>query len=392
MHEEQQPVTHIGRADFRHHKERFGIKETDKFSHIHCIGKSGSGKSTLLSYMAIMDILNGNGIAVIDPHGDVATKLLAIASDKRKEDIVYFDPIHPEYTATFNPLADVPEQHRYVATANLIATFKKVWEEFWGPRLEHILRYSILTLMSVPDTTLLHIRPLLTDPQFRNQLLDTITDAEILAFWEGEYDQYSPSFRNTAIAPILNKIGIFHSSLALKNTFGQAQGDFTVQDIMDNKKVFIASLPKGQIGEEATKLLGSILTTAFMNAAMWRSTIPEHNRVPFFLYLDECGSLINSSISGILSECRKYKLGLFLAHQYLDQLDGPTKDAIFGNVGTLISFCLGSGDAPRIAREFQPTFDADDLQNLSKPRFCIKLMIDGVTSKPFSATSILYEG
>ncbi len=394
MHEatQQTPVTYMGKVNFRDDRRKFGIKQHDRFSHIYAIGKSGTGKSTLLATMSMYDVANGNGIAVLDPHGDVAEKIFKFANNNRKQDVIYLDPTHPDHTASFNPLENIPEQYRHLATSNLVATFKKIWAEYWGPRLEHILRYAILTLMNVEGSTLLHIRPLLTDPQYRNQVLDSISDAEILAFWENEYDKYSPSFRNTAIAPILNKVGIFHSSHALKYTFGEPQSDFQVQDIMDNKKIFIANLSKGQIGEEATMLLGSILTTAFMNAAMFRSSIPEHHRVPFFMYLDEAHSLINSSISGILSECRKYKLGLFLTHQYLEQMDGDTLSAIFGNVATLVAFRVGTHDAPKLVKEFQPYFDADDLLNHGQYEFCIKLNVDGVTSKGFSAKSMLYEG
>lgn len=390
MHEQpKNDINYIGETNYRNGKMRFGIKERDRFQGIYCIGKSGVGKSTLLHNMAVSDLKNGKGLAVIDPHSDLAIKLVKNIPFGREKDVVIFDPMDADYPSSFNPLENVPPEHHHLVASNLVETFKKIWADFFGPRMSYILTYCIQTLLEYPGATLLHIRPLLTDPSFRTQVLMHVHDPHVMNFWAKEFDRYTPSFRNEAISPILNKVGIFHSSAALKNALGQEKSDFTMQDVMENKKILIADLGKGKLGEEASSILGSILTTSIMNCALGRSNQPEEDRIPFFLYVDECHSFVNASFAKMLSECRKYKLGIFLSHQYLTQMDEATRNAVFGNIGTLISFRLGSTDSIELAKEFHPVFNANDLINIPKYSFYIKLMIDGVTSRPFSATSFI---
>lgn len=392
MHDQSQnTITYIGETNYRNGKLRFGIKEQDRFQGIYCIGKSGVGKSTLLYNMALSDLKNGKGLAVLDPHSDLAKKLIKNIPFGREKDVVIFDPMDAEYPSCFNPLENVPPEQHHLVASNLVETFKKIWADYFGPRMSYILTYCIQTLLTYPGATLLHIRPLLTDANFRAQVLMYVRDPHIMNFWAKEFDRYTPSFRNEAISPILNKVGIFHSSTALKNALGQENSDFTMQDVMDGKKILIADLGKGKLGEEPSSILGSILTTAIMNCALGRSNQREEDRVPFFLYVDECHSFVNASFAKMLSECRKYKLATFLSHQYLSQLDESTQNAVIGNIGTLISFRLGSTDAQELAKEYHPIFNANDLINIPKYSFYIKLMIDAQQSQPFSANTILNE-
>lgn len=378
-------ITYIGETNYRNERKKFGIKEGDRFSHIYCIGKSGMGKSTLLTHMALSDIQKGKGLGVLDPHGDVADTLISLVPLDRAKDLIIFDPGDPEYPSAFNPLEDIPPSQHHLVTAGLIAAFHRIWADSWGPRMEYILRFCILTLLAVEGTTLLHIKQLLTNPRYRMEVLSQVHDTHIINFWEQEFDKYTPTFRNEVISPILNKMGIFHTSLPLRHALGREESDFTLKDIMDGRKIFIAKLSKGIIGEDASTILGSILTTAIMNTALARSSHRESDRVPFFLYVDECHNFISASFASILAECRKYKLGLFLTNQYLEQLPEDTRSSIFGNVGTLISFRVGTTDAEILAKEFYPIFNETDLLNLPRFGMYIRLQIDGVGSKGFSA-------
>jgi DNA helicase HerA-like ATPase len=378
-------ITYFAKTNFRNEEKCFGIKDQDRFSHIYAIGKSGTGKSTLLATLAMSDIKKGKGLAVIDPHGDVAKKLLETIPIHRGKDVIYFNPSDSEIPSIFNPLEDVPEQYHHLVTSGLIDCFKRIWQDSWGPRLEYILRHCIHTLLACEGTTLLDIKPLLTNPRYRVELLYQVHDTAILNFWEQEFDKFTPTQRNEVISPILNKMGVFNISLPLRNTLGGEVSDFKISDIMDGKKIFIANLSKGLIGDDASMILGSLLVSSFTNAAQFRACQREEARIPFFLFVDECHSFINSSFASILAECRKYKLGLFLTNQYLEQLNLQSQAAIFGNVGTLISFRVGNVDAEILATEFHPVFNTNDLINLQKFEMYLKLSIDGTSSKPFSA-------
>jgi hypothetical protein len=380
-------LTPIGITNYRNTNKKFGIKDNDRLGHIYCIGKTGVGKSTLLKNMAMSDIERGNGLAVIDPHGDVAEELLARIPEGRKKDLVYFNPADLEHPIAFNPLHSIHPNYHHLVASGLVSTFRKVWSESWGPRLEYILRFSLLTLLWYPDATLLDIQPLLTDIRFRNDVLVYVRDEHVHAFWQNEFEKYPPTFRNETISPILNKTGLFISSLPLRNVVGQKTSSFRMQRILDDGKILIINLSKGKIGEDACALLGSILVTSIQLAAMHRATIEEHKRQPFYMYIDEMHSFVTLAFADILAESRKYKLSLFLTHQYINQLQGPIREAIFGNVGTIISFRVGAEDAEYLAKEFHPVFSEEDLVSLPRYSMYLKLMIDGGTSKPFSAIS-----
>lgn len=380
--------TPIGKTDWRNTNQQFGIKDADRLQHIYVIGKTGVGKSTLLQTMAISDIQQGKGLAVMDPHGDIAENLLRYVPEARIKDVVYFNATDTEYPVAFNPLSKVDRDHQHLVLAGLIATFKKIWTDSWGPRLEYILRYTLLGLLSYPKATLLDIQPMLTNYDFRKKVLSYCTDREVHTFWHEEFDKYPPQLKAEAISPILNKTGLFVAIKPLRNIIGQVASSFQIRDILDHGKILICNLAKGKIGEDASALLGSMLVNAIQLAALSRASLPEYKRIPFYLYVDEMQSFVSLSFADILAEARKYKLSLFLAHQYIDQLHEKIRSAIFGNVGTVISFRIGAEDAEYLAREFFPVFNEVDL--ISLPRYCmyLKLMIDGTTSKPFSAISI----
>ncbi|MBS1586015.1 MAG: type IV secretion system DNA-binding domain-containing protein [Bacteroidetes bacterium] len=384
-HDKEQ-ITYIGTTNFRNTNIRFGIKDTDRLGHIYCIGKTGVGKSTLLQNMALQDIQNGKGLAVIDPHGDVAEYLMSRIPESRKRDVIYINPVDLDHPVAFNPLHRVKAEHHHLVVSGLVATFKKIWSESWGPRLEHILRFCLHTLLEYPDATLLDIQPLLTDADFRQHVLLYIRNPFTLAFWQNEYNGYSPRLRAEAIAPILNKVGLFQTSIPLRNMVGQKKRDFRMQQVLDLGKILIVNLSKGKIGEDASSLLGSMLVSAIQNAALYRAHKPTHTRTPFFLYIDECHSFITMSFVDILAEARKYGLGIFMANQFLGQLNEGIQSALIGNVGTLICFRIGNEDAGRLAMEFYPDFEAQDLLKLPRSTVYIKLMINGATSQPFSAT------
>jgi type IV secretory pathway TraG/TraD family ATPase VirD4 len=377
--------TPIGITNFRNNHTPFGIKEADRFNHIYCIGKTGTGKSTLLLNMAINDIKRGNGICLIDPHGDIAKTILEYIPKERLEDVIYLNPNDEKYSISFNPLYNIPKHQQHLIVSGILATFKKIWIDSWGPRLEYIFRYTLLTLFTYPEATLLNIQPILTNTEFRKQVLRHCSDQYLLSFWQNEFNQYSPQQRNEAISPILNKTGVLIAIEQLRMIIGQSENSIDIEDIMNNKKILICNLSKGTIGEDATTILGSMIVNAIQVFAMKRAKIEERQREPFYLYVDEMQSFISLSFADILAEARKYKLSLFLTHQYLEQIHEKIRFAILGNVGTIILFRIGAEDAKILKQEVHPPFTEEDLINLPKYSMYIKLMIDGATSKPFSA-------
>lgn len=380
--------TPIGITNWRNTKQPFGIKDADRLGHIYVIGKTGVGKSTLLLNMAISDIEKGKGLCVIDPHGDIAETLLHYIPQERIHDVIYFNPKDTEYPIAFNPLKGVHPNHHHLVAAGLISTFKKIWADSWGPRLEYILCFALLTLLEVPDATLLDIQPLLTDPTFRTRVLGYAKNQHIISFWRNEFEKYSPALRAEAITPILNKTGVFLTSIPLRNMVGQKTRSFNMQKVLDEGKILICNLSKGEIGEDASSILGSILVTSIQLAALYRARQAEQTRTPFYLYVDEMHSFVSLSFADILAEARKYKLSLFLTHQYIEQLHEKIRAAIVGNVGTFISFRIGAEDAAYVVKEFQPTFTEHDFVSLPKYAMYIKLMIDGASSKPFSGVTM----
>ncbi len=381
-------ITPFAITDFRDSQKVFGIKDRDRSGHMYILGKTGTGKSTLIQNMVASDIRRGHGVALIDPHGDLAEAVLNLVPKRRVKDIIYFNPADLNSPIAFNPLEKVDPEKSHLITSSLVTVFKKVSGDYWGPRMEHILRNSILTLLEQPQSTLLDIPLLLTDKYFRGNIISTISNEIVQNFWLLEFDKYSAWLRSDATAPILNRIGQFLSSPLIRNIVCQPKSAFNLRHIMDEGKIFIADLSKGKIGDDNCALLGSLLVIKLQLAALSRADMPEEKRRPFHLFIDEIHSFLTMSFIDILSEARKYKLNLVMGHQYIEQLDERIRAAIIGNIGTIIAFRVGAEDAKFLAREFYPVFSETDLVNIPNHHIYLKMMIDGHTSQPFSASTL----
>lgn len=377
-------ITYIGYTDWRRTYVPFGIKYSDRFQHIYAVGKTGMGKSTLLSKMAIQDCYSTDSVIVIDPHGDTAIAVFQSIPEHRKRDVIYFDATDPHGKAQFNPLAYTDTDTIHLLASEIVASFKRQWHDSWGVRMEYILRYCILTLLHVSGTTLQDIQPLLTNKQFRETLLGKIRNDSIRNFWELEFNKFSPSLRQDAISAILNKSGVFHADVTLAQIIGNKEG-INLTNLIDNGSILIVNLSRGQIGDLACSLLGSLLLSTIQMAMMRQARRSYDDRRACLLYVDEAQLFVNKGFAQMLSECRKYKLALYLTNQYLDQLPEDVQAAILGNVGTLITFNLGIVDAMKLSPLFYPDFSKDDFLSLGRFQVYIKLLIEGVVSKGFSA-------
>ena len=385
------PITPLAITDYRDIRKVFGIKQKNRRAHMYIVGKTGTGKSTLIENMAVSDIKMGYGIGVIDPHGDLAEHILDRIPENRIEDIVYFNPSDLEFPIAFNLLEKVPLDYHHLVVSGLISVLKKIWSDFWGPRLEHILRHSLFTLLEYPQSTLLDLPRLLTDKEFRQRAIGYVTQPQVRDFWVLEFEKYSAWLKSEAVSPILNKIGQFLTSIPLRNIVGQKENTFNLRKVMDEGKILIVNLSKGRLGEDNCALLGAMIVTKLQLAALSRTDIEEDKRNTFYLYVDEFHNFLTRSFADILSEARKYGLSMVLAHQYIGQLEEDIRASVFGNVGTIISFRVGAEDAGYLAREFSPVFNEMDFTNLANFHIYLKLMIDGITSKPFSAVTLLPE-
>ncbi|NBD73782.1 type IV secretion system DNA-binding domain-containing protein [Patescibacteria group bacterium] len=384
-------VTYFAQTDARGKRVPFGIKREDRSRHMYVIGKTGMGKSTLLENLAIQDIQRGEGLTFIDPHGGTAEKLLEYVPEERVKDVVYFAPFDLSYPISFNVLENVEPDKRHLVINGLMATFEKIWVDAWSARMAYILQNTIAALLEWPDATLLGVNRMYTDKEFRKQVVDNVTDPSVKSFWVEEFAKYTDRFAAEATPAIQNKIGQFASNALIRNIIGQPQSSFSMRDIMDNKKIFIVNLSKGRVGEGNANMLGSMLITKLYLAAMSRadaSASEMRDLPPHYLYVDEFQSFANRSFADILSEARKYKLALTIAHQYIEQMEEEVRAAVFGNVGTMITFRVGSYDAEVLEKEFAPIFTMTDIVNLGRFQIYLKLMIDGVASAPFSATTL----
>lgn len=383
--------TYIAKTTFRESLVRFGLRREDRRRHLYVIGKTGTGKTTLFENMVIQDMRNDEGLAVIDPHGDFIERMLNFVPDKRAEDVVLVDPGDYEYPVSLNMLEIADQRQKNLMASGLVDAFKKHFGDIsWGPRLEYLLNNAILTLLEVPNTTLLGITRLLSDDNYQKYIVYKIKDPVIRDFWEREYKEMKGNQKliTEAIAPIQNKVGRFLASSTIRNILGQAKSTIHFDEIMNQGKILFINLSKGKIGEDNSNLLGSLIISRLQFTAMQRVAMPENERRDFYVYVDEFQNFASGSFASILSEARKYRLSLNLAHQYIEQLPKPMVGAIFGNVGTLISFSAGAADAKVLATEFTPVFEEGDLISLERFNMCLKLMVEGMTSAPFSAMTM----
>jgi len=385
---EKNDITFFGLTSFRNARKKFGIKTDDRRRHFYVIGKTGMGKSNMMENMAIQDIAAGRGVAYIDPHGEGAEKIIDFVQAKRVNDVVYINPSDLDYPIAFNVMEKVDFRYRHLVASGLMGVFKKVWPDVWSARMEYILNNSILALLEYPDATILGVNRMLADTEYRRKVIEKITDPVVKSFWVQEYARYTQRYEIEAAAAIQNKIGQFISSPLIRNIIGQVKSSINMRKFMDQEKILIMNLSKGRIGEDNARLLGALMITKLQLAAMSRVDIPEEERKDFFLYIDEFQNFATESFANILSEARKYRLALILGHQYIKQMDEKVSDAVFGNVGTIVTFRIGADDAEYLEKEFTPEFLAGDLVNLGKYNIYLKLMIDGLAGRPFSATTL----
>lgn len=382
-------VTYFARTCYRHIRDLFGIRRRDRLFHMYIIGKTGAGKSNLLLTLILQDIRNGEGVTVIDPHGDLVEKIVAAIPDHRRGDLIWFNVPDPAQPYGYNPLKHVAPDRRSLAASGILEAFHKLWgEKAWGQRLEYILRNALLAMLDQPGSDLTDLLRLLRDDAYRKQVAQTIKNEQVREFWQHEYPKYAARYRAEAIAPIQSKISAFLADPILRRILTNPDKPLHLRKIMDDGKILLINLAKGRLGEDSSAMLGALLVTTLGLAGFSRADVAPSERRHHWVYMDEFQNFTTLSIANMLSELRKYNIGLTMAHQYLTQLQPEVRDAVIGNAGTLISFRLGGHDAPVIAREFLPKFSSEDLVKLPNYEIYLKLMIDGAPSKAFSANTV----
>jgi len=385
-------LTYIAKTNFRGAEQKFGIKRPDRRQHMYVIGKTGAGKTAFLKNMALQDIENGQGLAIIDPHGEFVEEVLDNIPAHRINDVVYFNPADMEHPVSFNIMEASDPKYKHLIASGLIGIFTKIWANVWSARMEYILANCILALLDTEGTTLLGIPRMLVDRDYRQKIINNLKDPVVKSFWVNEYEEWDPRYRNEAIAPVQNKVGQFLNVSFVRNIVGQGKNTIDIDGIMNSQKILLVNVSKGRIGEDNSAILGAMLITKIQLSAMERVRIPEDERKDFYLYVDEFQNFATDSFVNILSEARKYRLNLIIAHQYIGQLVTDTstavRDAVFGNVGTMITFRVGAADAEFLEQEYMPEFLQNDLIRLPNYNVYLKLMIDGIASRPFSAKTI----
>lgn len=375
-------------TEYKNKEVVYGLKRPDRRRHMYVIGKTGTGKSTLLANMAINDLKNDEGMCVIDPHGDLVETLLNYIPKRRINDVIYFDPSDTERTVKLNLFEDENVAHRELIASGIVSVFKKLYAYSWGPRLEYILRNSLLTLLKTDQARLSDILNLLTNPKFRAKIVDELDDPILKSFWVDEYDKMQERQRTESIASILNKVGQFVSSPLVRNIVNARKSSFSIEEAMNEGKIILVNLSQGKLGEDNATLLGSMLITKIQLAAMGRVAIPEEERKDFYLYVDEFQNFATESFTKILSEARKYRLNLILANQYIAQIPEEVQKAIFGNCGSMVSFVMGADDAAVFSKEFGEKYSHEDLVSLGRYQIINRLSINNIVSKPFPALTL----
>lgn len=384
----ERELVKFGITNYRSQRIPFGLKTSDKARHLYIVGKSGSGKSKLLELLWYSDIMNGRGFALLDPHGDLVDNILKYIPEHRKKDVVIFDPTDLNFPVGFNPLEEVPEEYRQEFTNSFLEIFKKLFWQAWNARLEHVMRFCVLALLEVGNATVLSIIKLLTDRDYRQSIIKQLQDQTVKNFWTNEFAAWSEKFDSEAIMPILNKVAQFVSSPMIRNIVCQTENKMNLADIMNNKKILLVKLSKWQLGESNANLIGAMMITRIYQVAMMRAEIREDERVPFSVYIDEFQNFATDTFENILSEVRKYKLNITVAHQYMDQLSASLRRTIFGNVANIISFRVGAEDAAVLAKEYEPIFTVPDIMNLGVREMYLKMNVDGENTEAFSARTM----
>lgn len=381
-------ITYIARTNHRSAGVPFGIREKDRRSHFYIVGKTGTGKSHLLRNMILQDIAARGGCALFDPHGDLVLSVETLVPPERASDLVYLDLTDPVLRWRFNPFSGVGVENRALAAAGLVEVFKKLWPDDWGPRLEHLLRNVVFTLLEIPGSTLADIPQLLSDRTHRNSVVSRLENETVRDFWFEEFNNYSPAFRAVVTAPLQNKLGALLTDPTLRRFLTEPGTHIDLRRVMDDGKILLVNLDKGKIGEGPAVAIGSFLLSHIALSGIARSAQAEALRQDFVVYLDEFQTFTTHSLANMLSELRKYRVAMILAHQHLSQLEVEIRDAVFGNAGSIVSFRVGAADASYLAREFAPVFSAEDLIGLPRYHICVRLQINGEQSRPFSAEAL----
>ncbi|MGE0635810.1 MAG: type IV secretory system conjugative DNA transfer family protein [Bacteroidia bacterium] len=387
MHEfKNKDILYFARLTWRNKGTLFGIKQADRLLHTYIIGKTGTGKTTLLKTKILQDIQQGRGVCLLDPHGDLVSDIESKIPEHRKNDVIYMNITDHKQPWAYNPLKKVSYEKRSLVASSIIEVFKKLWSQAWGVKLEHILRFTLLALLDQPSARMSDISKMLYDKSFRNEVLENVVNEDVKIFWKKEF----PRYMYNDVLPVLNKIGGLLAYPAIKRVIIENKQEISLRKIMDDRKILLVNLSKGAVGEDVAQILGALLLTSIASAAFSRVNIEEKERIPFFVYLDEFQNFSTLSLVNMLSELRKYKVGMVLAHQYMKQLEQDILDAVLGNVGTHISFRVDTGDASIMAKKMYPTFDVEDFVNLANRHIYLTLMIDGTPSRPFSAETIAF--
>jgi len=386
-------IVYLGKTNFRGREKTFGIKTNDRFQHMYVIGQTGTGKTTLLKNIVLQDIKAGRGIAVIDPHGEFVDEVMSAIPPHRLDDVIYFDPVDTDYPLGFNILETKEPEYKHLISSGLMSVFTKIWANVWSARMEYILSNTVLAVIDTPGATLLSIPRMLVDKSYRQVVINNCQDPVVRSYWINEYEQYEPKFRTEAIAPIQNKVGQFLSTHIIRNIVGQPKSSLDISKIMNEGKILLVNVSKGKVGEDNSALLGAMLITKIQLAAMERVRVKMEERRDFILFIDEFQNFVTDSFASILSEARKYRLGMVISHQYIGQLvteqtQERLKDAVFGNVGTTITFRVSAQDAEFLEKHYAPYLLADDLIGLPNHHVYMKMMIDGLSSRPFSAVTL----
>jgi hypothetical protein len=391
--EPRKDLVYLGKTNFRGREKTFGIKTNDRFQHMYVIGQTGTGKTTLLKNVVLQDIRAGRGLAVIDPHGEFVDEVMSAIPPHRVNDVIYFDPVDTDFPIGFNILEVKEPEYKHLISSGLMSVFTKIWANVWSARMEYILNNTVLAVIDTPGATLLSIPRMLVDKSYRQVVVNNCQDPVVRSFWINEFEQYEPKFRTEAIAPIQNKVGQFLSTHIIRNIVGQSKSSLDISQIMNDGKILLVNVSKGKVGEDNSALLGAMLITKIQLAAMERVRIRMDERRDFILFIDEFQNFVTDSFASILSEARKYRLGMVISHQYIGQLvteqtQERLKDAVFGNVGTTITFRVSAQDAEFLEKHYAPYLLADDLIGLPNHHVYMKMMIDGLSSRPFSATTL----